>query len=112
MSLRFYKQRLWQDLTYWTPAVKDKWSDDTFATPTSVKGLWFDRHEEFVDWRGDLAYSNATAYIDHELELMGWLYLGTTTSTNPKEVVGAFPIRRVDKLPGYRPGQMVYRARM
>jgi hypothetical protein len=110
--LRFYKEKLHQKISYWAPATKDKWSDDTFSAPTTLNGLWFDRMEEFVDWRGDLAYSNATVYLDDEVELLGWLYLGETESTDPKNLKGAHPIRRVDKLPSHRAGYTLTRARL
>ena len=102
MSLAWYRRHLWETITYWAAPTADVWNDSTFSTPSQVEGRWEDRHEEFIDWRGELGVSNAIVYLGSEPELQGYLYKGTSSSTTPKTLDEAFPIRRVDRLGGYR----------
>lgn len=101
-GLSWYRRHLWDTITYWTTGTKDKWGDETFSAPTSIKGRWENRVEQFIDFRGETVVSNAIVYLDSEVELDGWLYLGTSASTTPKSVSGAYSIRRLDRLGGFR----------
>lgn len=101
-GLSWYRRNLHDTITYWAAGTKDKWGDETFSAPTSLTGRWENRTEQFLDFRGETRVSNALVYVDSEVELDGWIYLGTSSSTSPKSVDGAYSIRRVDRLGGFR----------
>jgi len=103
MSLDWYRRHLNDTITYWAPASLNVWGEESFSTPITIKGSWENRQEEFSSTSGEVMVSNALVYVDRPIEHMGWLYLGTSSAADPKTVNGAFPIRRVDFFPGWRP---------
>lgn len=103
IGLGWYRRHLWETITYWLPSTTDVWGDNTaYTSAASLKGRWEDRHEEFIDFRGEVAYSNAIVYLNSAVALGGYLYKGTSSASDPKTVADAFPIRRLDRLGGYR----------
>lgn len=102
MSLAWYRRHLWETVTYWAPPTHDVYNDDTFTTPTTMKARWQDRKEEFIDWRGEVTLSNALVFLAEEVLEGGYLYFGTSSSTTPKSLEGAYPIRRARRMGGYR----------
>ena len=100
-----------QTAVYWGNPVNDGTGGFTFDDAVEIKVRWEDRKEVFVAPTGDQLVSKAIVYAMQDLDENGYLYLGTLDSLydsaessggaidNPKEIDGAYPIRRPDKTP-------------
>jgi hypothetical protein len=88
-----------QTATYWAPTGHtDMYGTVSFAAPAVKICRWEDRIEKFLGPTGREEYSAAVVWTDDDLEVGGWLYLGTSTEANPEDQSKAFIIRRFDKV--------------
>lgn len=95
-------QGLKQDATWWA-ASPDGYGGDTFSGPVAVKCRWEDRKEVYYGQldRRELV-SNSVVFLDRDVSVGDWLYLGTTDASDPSLIAGAFKIQRFDKVPDLR----------
>ena len=100
-----------QTLTYWAPSSKDAFQVWTFATPVSVMGRWEDHQEMFRDAAGEELMSTTRAFPVSDVAVDGWLYLGTSTESDPADQAGARRIRAFKKVPN-RMGNQHFRTAM
>lgn len=98
-----------QQITYW-PATPDGFGGNSFTTPQTIKGRWEDHVEETVDGMGNKLISNAVVYLDADVVVGGYLYLGVSAAADPTLVVGTFPIRRFSKTPDIRSASYLRKA--
>ena len=95
-----------QTIVYWGTPTKDKWGARTFTTPVEITGRWEDNQETFVDGTGREAVSKAHVYLGQDVDMEGWLYLGTLASissaASPKAVSGAYEIKVFNKTPNLK----------
>jgi hypothetical protein len=108
-----------QNAIYWPPAGVDDFGRESHGTPielTLADGVnsrvrWEDKIEEFVDAEGTTQQSNAVVYVPAlpgggEVRTGGHLWLGDradlTDEANPENNEGAYPVRRMDKLPNLK----------
>jgi hypothetical protein len=110
MALKWYLRRTKDQITYWTPSSVDKWGTRTWNTPVTLSGRWEKRLERFVLADGEETVSNALVFLNDEVVVAGYVFPGASTASDPKEVSGAYPIRRSDKIPGFRSEEYVYKA--
>lgn len=105
------KRLLGQTLTYWAPSgVRDVHGNEGFAAPVGISGRWEDRTETVVIRTGEEHQSRARVFLDQEVALEGWLFLGESVATDPKAVDGAREVVRVDGVPALRGGVTLYTA--
>lgn len=85
-SGRLYKQYA----VYWqkTGDVDDS-GQPVYTQPRVIKVRWEDRHEEFVDNKGDAKVSKSIVYIPEELSLEGFLWKSRVKPPDPEEAVMA-----------------------
>ena len=100
--MSFVTQNLRQTATYWTKATPDGYGGTTFSSPTSVKCRWIDKTDVSRDFSGQEFVSSATVYVDADVAVGGYLYLGTSASTTPNTLSGAYEIRNFKKIPTLR----------
>ncbi len=102
-----------QTAVYWALASGDDVSYDdygqpivTIADPVEIDCRWEDVNEEFIAADGTKQVSRAVVYVSEDVAVGGILMLGTeddiTDSVNIKENVGAYEVRKFDKLPNFR----------
>jgi hypothetical protein len=97
-----------QAATYWTPSTLNEYGEKTFANPTTLTVRWEEKTEQFIDREtGKEQRSHSVVYTNVDVVEDGFLFLGTSVSTTPKEVDKAFPIRRVDKSPSLKGNKYV-----
>jgi hypothetical protein len=113
-----------QNAIYWPPAGVDDFGRVTTSEPielTLAGGVnnrvrWEDQVEEFKDGEGTLQASNAVVYVGQlpgggEVAVGGFLWLGDradlTDEANPLNNEGAYPVRRVDKLPNLKASEFL-----
>ena len=97
--MSYLTRNLRQSVTYWSPGTPDGFGGVSFGTPVVVKGRWEDRTNLFVDIDGNEARSSTRVYLDRDVELNGFLFLGSSTATDPKTVSDAKEIRDFRKTP-------------
>lgn len=92
-----------QTVTYWGNPAPDGWGGFTFDDPLAIVGRWEDRTELFINAAtGREERSRAVVYLNQDVDVGGYLYLGTATDSaddNPKDVDGAFQIKAFEKSP-------------
>lgn len=87
-----------QAAVYWGSPQPDGYGGFTFAAGAEVSVRWEDRLRVFIDATGREQQSRATVYGGGELDVGGFLYLGTLASltgaqqADPYEVDGSRPI--------------------
>jgi len=95
-----------QTIVYWGTPVMDKFGARTFAAPVEITGRWEDKQELFIDVGGRESVSRAFVYLGQDVDLGGYLYLGTLTSisseANPKNVSAAYEIQAFIKTPNIK----------
>ena len=92
--MSYITRNLKQTATVWNPLGNDGFGGQTYSAPFTVKCRWEDKTTLFIDIAGKEARARARIYIkDTDLETAGYIFLGTSTSTAPESVTGAFEIR-------------------
>ena len=102
MATRYLTANLRQVITYWGNPVISGWGGSTFDAPVAITGRWEDRQELFRDAEGQEVLSHAVVYVDQDVDIKGYLYLGTSVVTNPANVDGAREIRSFRKVPNLK----------
>lgn len=100
--MSFLTRNLRQTATYWPPSTPDGFGGKSFGTRQSVKCRWEDKAEKFVDTSGEEVVSEAIVYLAVDVVQKGWLFLGTSGSTDPTTVSGAHEIRAFRKSPSLK----------
>lgn len=86
--------------TYWGNPTPDGSGGSSFDTPVTLSVRWEERIEETVDENGEVFVSSARVYLDGtDVDLGGYLYLGTSVVADPTDVEGAYRIRNYSKIP-------------
>ena len=81
-------------------------------TPDENNGVrWEEKTIQFINSQGLEDHSRAIVRSSTvEFQVGDYLYLGTSTSTNPETVTGADKVRKVEKCPDTRGQTMLYKA--
>ena len=108
--MTFINELLKQTVTYWAPSSMSGWGGETFASPVAIDGRWEDKQELFIDSKGQEVRSNAVVYVDQDVDLGGFLYLGTSTASDPTTVDGAREIRAFQKSPNIKATEFIHKA--
>ena len=91
-----------QTLTYWGNPSPDGVGWFTFDSPASITGRWEDLQILFIDAQGQEQTSRSVVYLGQDVDVEGFLYLGTSTESDPKDQSGAFRIRQFGKIPNIK----------
>lgn len=101
-----------QTAVYWPLDIEsggDKFDDygqPVLSDPIEIKCRWEDVSEEFIGSDGTRQISNAKVYVDRDVDVGGVLMLGTlldvSSADNPKGNIGAFEIRKFEKIPNLK----------
>lgn len=95
-----------QTIVYWGTPTKDKYSAMTFAAPVELSGRWEQIQEVFKDAQGIEHVSSAVVFLGQDVDMEGWLYLGTLASissaASPDTVTGSYQIKGFTKLPNLK----------
>jgi hypothetical protein len=103
----FYTRNLRQTVTYWGNPTPDGWGGYTFDSPVQIIGRWEGRMEMFVTADGKEVRSQAVVFVAQDLDVDGYVYLGTSAEANPKNQEGALRIRTFKKTPGIKANKFV-----
>lgn len=89
-------------ITYWGAPTPNGEGGETFASPIALLGRWEDRNDEFTTPTGEQAVSRAVAFLKQDVQVGGYLYLGTSAVSDPTQVSNAQEIRAFVKTPSIR----------
>ena len=73
----FNKRFLKQNAIYWGTPVNDGYGAYTFNDPIEIKCRWEYKQELFISTNGVEQHSVAKVFVEQELEVEGYLMLGT-----------------------------------
>jgi hypothetical protein len=93
--------RLPQKCTYWT-STPDGFGGYTYGAPLVIDCRWQEAAEKFLGMRGLEEISRAVVFIDHDMNVNDWVYLGETVAADPSLVEGAFQVRAFRSVPDLR----------
>lgn len=102
---------LTQTLTYWPPGGTDRYGKPQSGTPVQKPCRWEDRTEEVQSKTGQEVTSRSRVFLDDDIDLDGYVYLGVSDGADPTTVAGAFEIQakgRQSDLRGLRQLTVVY----
>ena len=102
---RLTTRNLKQTVVYWGNPQPDGYGGYVFDAAVEISARWQDKQQLFVDRQGNEAVSRAVVYVDRDVDIGGYLYLGTlddldsVQEADPYDVSGAWPIRAFAKTP-------------
>lgn len=107
-----YTRSMKQAATYWAPGTNDGNGDLDFSAtaPVPVVCRWQENTDLFIDSNGQEFRANAVVYTATPVRLRGYLALGTYTEADPRDVEGAYEIRKMIETPSLRNFQVLSQA--
>ena len=99
MPSRYLTKNLKQMATYWGNPTKDGFGGYTFTAPVIIDCRWLLKQELFIDAKGKEKVSAAVVLLGQDIILGGYLYLGMSAESNPKDVDDSFEIKGFAKIP-------------
>lgn len=94
-----------QTAVYWGPPVESGDGDQTYPDPVEIECRWEDVNGAVLSFPSNDVLNDSTVYSDRDLEVNGYLYLGTLSEVDgltPDEVPLARRIKGFSKLPNLR----------
>jgi len=88
-----------QQATYWGSPVSNGTGGFSYDAPCLIKVRWEDRQEQFPLQSGDIGTSKAIVFTQQDLDILGYLCLGSIDEFDPTKVHGAFQIKQFRKIP-------------
>lgn len=102
------ERNLRQTATYWAPGAEDSYGSRSYSAPVQLPCRWEDKTEMFIDKKGKESKSKSKVFFASDLQLDGYLLLGTSAETNPRNVANASEIRNVFRTPDLRNNTQLY----
>ena len=99
MAMKIITKVCVQTATYWGAPVEDGYGKHTFATPVQILVRWDEEQVKFVNSGGEEEVSRARVMTLQDVALGGYLFLGTSASTNPEDLDEAWVIKAIEKVP-------------
>lgn len=88
-----------QVATYWPRTGQNAANEPTFGAPVEVRTRWEEKAVLFKTPDGRELTSQAVIYCSTLVELEGWLVLGASVATDPRQVTGAMEIQQTNYSP-------------
>ncbi len=109
--MSYLDRQLNQICSYWAPNGYDSGGDQAFIAPVTFNCRWQDKSELFIKTKGDESEIRAFVYAVTAMVVDGYLYLGTSVQSTPKNQSGADKIRKVEFSVDIRnKGRILYKA--
>lgn len=99
-----------QTATYWGSPTPDGSGGHTYASPVALTVRWEQRAMEERSPENQVFVSLAVVYVQEDVDIGGYLYLGTSVASDPTSVSDAFEIKQFRKIPNLRGTQYERRA--
>lgn len=108
--------KLKQTAVFWGNPQNDGAGGRTFDDPIELSVRWEQQQELFVDASGQESTSKAVVYVDQDVDIGGYLYLGdldelsSAEESDPLTVGEAYEIRSFKKLPDIKADRFLRKA--
>jgi len=104
---RLLTKSLKQTCVYWSTPAADGYGGYSFSDAVELSCRWEDRMELFINPQGKEERSQAVVYLDQDVDLGGYLYLGelddfSSSAPDPQEVSGVKEIKSLKKIPNLK----------
>lgn len=97
-----FERNLLQTCTYWAQTGLNMSGKGTFATPVQLACRWEDVALLFLDKRGQEATSKSRVFLAQDIDIQGYLMLGTTSTADPTTLPEAWEVRSLKSTPDLR----------
>ena len=97
-----------QTAVYWGAPIPDGFGQKTFTNPVEISCRWDDITELIMNRHGVEIASQAQLIVTTDINVEGYLYLGTLASLedaeqlDPKLVATAYPVQKFEKSPEFK----------
>jgi hypothetical protein len=102
-NVRAARKVMLQKAVYWHHSGDDASGQPLYDDPVEVACRWEDVHELYLGMDGNDQVTNAKVIVDRDMVVQGQLWLGAladlTSQAHPSENLGAFSIKKFEKLP-------------
>ncbi len=102
MGRGYITRNLRQVATYWATGAPDGFGGLSLSAPVPIKCRWEDRTELIRSPNSGEITTTARVYVDQDVDIEGYLFLGSSVVTDPTTVAGAREIRDFKRLPDIR----------
>ena len=103
---RYLTKNFKQTIVYWGNPQPDGFGGFSFDDPVEISGRWEDKIILFINANGEEVRSEAIVYIDRDVDLGGYLYLGSLNDLDsdptPSDTLNAKEIRAFYKIPNIK----------
>ena len=104
---RLLTKSLKQSAVYWSTPVASGYGGYSFSDPVELDVRWEERQELFINVQGKEERSQAVVYLDQDVDIGGYLYLGElddfdSSDPDPQNVSDAKEIRAFQKIPNIK----------
>lgn len=103
-----FERNLRQTATYWAPQSQDLFGKTTYDAPVQIPVRWEDKVELFRDKTGQEVASKSKVFLAQDIDLDGYLMLGTSFAADPLSEENAYEIRQVMRTPDLRNLKTLY----
>lgn len=95
-----------QTLTYWAPSsTTDINGKPTYTAPVQLICRWEDQQNQFYNKKGQEVVSKSRVFMVDDVDIDGYIFLGTSAEADPRKVSGAWEIQAKGKMPNLRNSQ-------
>jgi hypothetical protein len=91
-----------QTCTYWAPGSMNQYGKMTYTAPVTKACRWEEISITFQDKRGEEKQSKTRVFMDDDVDVDGYLMLGTSVAADPTVVDGAMEIQQKSRIPNLR----------
>lgn len=103
----FLTKNLVQTCVYWGTPAANGYGGYIYADGVEINARWEDRQEIFINAQGREDLSRAVVYVDTDVEVGGYLYLGElddfdSSDPEPTENASAYMIKAFSKIPNLK----------
>lgn len=108
-------QKLIQTAVYWSSPSASGYGGYTYSTPSEIDCRWEKKQILYIDINGQEKLSNAIVYVNQDLDVNGYLYLGEeadldSSHDNPQIIDNVFRIEAFKKVPNIQGSQYLRKA--
>ena len=103
-----FERNLRQTATYWASTGHDLFGKQAFATPVTLPVRWEDKVELIRDKTGEEIASKSRVFLATDIDIDGYLFLGTSVAADPTQVNGAEEVRQLVSTPDLRNLKTLY----
>ena len=103
-SAAMYARMKRERAVYWAPGPIDRWGKQSVLDPVEIDCRWEDRHDQFIDIKGQTQISKAVVFTEYELQLSGMLFFGDLGSApvDPLADRSCWEIRQIERIPNIK----------